>query len=314
MMTGKTDEGAAIAKSIGLSILTGLVGGGPVIVDPKVWSDMTSNILIENNLLFFSAKDQFVCVDTETGSKLWSIFLPEKETAKAFIHFDGDNIVLVNTGSCKNEGKIIKYGKPYIAKYEKSTGNQAFFNELNVKSPINDIQITENGYFLISDETFSHYDINGNEKARLRYDSESAHEKYGNFRFFPDDNGSFSKSYIGDLTNYTPLFSYYQNKSMPMAVTDKGVIIFDDKFNIDNWFMIEQVFCPEVEAASNRLFRNYPYLINNSPDKTLGDIYLIDKQGKNNGALQIKQPISEINDYLFFKNNNTLVLVNKSFL
>jgi len=314
MMTGKTNEGGAIAASVGLSILSGLVGGGVVTVNAKVWSDMTSNILYEDNSVFFSAKDQFVCVDMETGNKVWRVVLPEKESAKVFIGFDGDNIVLVNTGSCLNEGKVIKYGKPYIAKYEKSTGNQIFFNLLNVKSPVKDVFISENGYYVISDETFSHYDADGNEKARLRYDDDSAREKYGNFLFFSDENGLLSGNYIQDLVNYTPLSNYYQYKLMPLAVTNKGVIIFNEDYKIENWIAAQQVFYPEVEANSYKLFRNHTYLVNENADETLHDIYLIDKQGNNNGSLPIKQTIARMNNYIYYKDNHTLTLIPKSSL
>lgn len=314
MMTGKTNEGGAIAASVGLSILSGLVGGGVVTVNAKVWSNMTSNILYEDNSVFFSAKDQFVCVDMETGNKVWRVVLPEKESAKVFIHFDGDNIVLVNTGSCLNEGKVIIYGKPYIAKYEKSTGNQIFFNLLNVKSPVKDVFISENGYYIISDETFSHYDADGNEKARLRYDDDSAREKYGNFLYFSGDGGLLSGNYIQDLVNYTPLSNYYQYNLMPMAVTDKGVIIFNDDYKIKNWIMNQQVFYPIIKTNSKKIFRNHTYLINDSMDESINDVYLIDEQGNDNGSLSIKQTIEEMNNYIYYKNNNTLTLIPKSSL
>jgi outer membrane protein assembly factor BamB len=314
MMSGKTNEGGAIAASIGLSVLSALVGGGVVTVDAKVWSDMTSNILYGNNHIFFSAKSQFVCIEIETGMEVWRVTLPEKETAHTFIHFDGDHIILTNTGSCLNEGKEIKYGKPYIAKYEKFTGEQTFFSLLDVKSPIKDVFISENGYYLISNETFSHYDLEGNEKARLRYDGETASEKYGNFLFFSDDNDFLANNYINVNGEYKTLSGYYKNKLIPMAVTVKGVMIFNEDYSIENWFTIKQVYHPKIEAKSNKLCRNYSYLWEKNLDESSHQIFLIDELGNNNGSLQIKNPISKAKDFIYYRENNRLTLISKSVL
>jgi len=316
MKTGKTNEGGAIAASIGLSVLSGLVGGGTVMVDAKVWSDMTSNLLYDNKFVFFSAKDEFVCVEIETGKEVWRVTLPEKETAKTFIRFDNEHIAVVNTGSCLKEGKEIQYGKPFLAKYEKATGKQTFFSLLDVKSPVKDVYISTNGYYLISNETFSHYDLAGNEKVRLRYDGEEAIKKYGQFLFFTDDKDILSDNFIKDAGSFKSISSFYQNKLLPMAVTNKGLIIFSNEYKVENWFTEQQVFYPTIEANSNKLYRNYTYLRSNDADaaKSLLDVYLIDKQGNDNGVLPINFPVSNMNDFIYYKNNNTLTLISKSLL
>ncbi len=315
MKTGKKNEGGALAASIGLSVLSGLVGGGAVIRDAKVWADMTSNLLYSNDFVFFSAKDDFICVEIKTGKEVWRVTLPEKETAKSFLRFDNDHIIMVNIGSCLKEGIEIKYGKPFIAKYEKATGKQTFFSLLDVKSPVKDVYISSNGYYIISDETFSHYDLDGNEKVRLRYDGEKAVEKYGQFLFFSDDKDILSDNFIKDAGIYKSLSSYYQNKLLPMAITNRGLIIFSNDYKIENWFTKQQVYYPTInEANSNKLFRNYTYLRKDDLDESLYNIFLIDYQGNYNGSLQIKQPISEMSDFLFYKNNNILTLIPKSLL
>jgi hypothetical protein len=183
-----------------------------------------------------------------------------------------------------------------------------------LKSPVKDVFISENGYYVISDETFSHYDADGNEKARLRYDGEKMLEKYGNFLFFSGDDGLLSGNYIQNVVNYNSLSSYYQNKLMPLAVTDKGVIIFNEDYKIKNWFTIQQVFYPEVEAKVNKLFRSYTYTKENNRDEIFDFIYLIDDKGNNNGTLKIKKPISTMKEFLYFKTNNTFTLIPKSLL
>ena len=316
MKTGKKNEGGAMAASIGLSVLSGLVGGSSVIVDAKVWSDMTSNLLYNNDFIFFSAKDEFVCVEITTGKEVWRVTLPEKETAKTFLRFDDEHIIVVNIGSCLKEGIEIKYGKPFIAKYEKATGKQTFFSLLDVKSPVKDVFITTNGYYLISEETFSHYDLDGNEKVRLRYDGEEALEKYGQFLFFTDDKDILSDNYIKDAGIYKSISGYYKNKILPMAVTNRGLIIFSNEYKVENWFTKQQVFYPTIETNSNKLYRNYTYLRRNDADadKSLFDVYLIDNQGNNNGMLPIKLPISNMNEFIYYVDNNTLTLISKSLL
>jgi hypothetical protein len=316
MKTGKKNEGGAMAASIGLSVLSGLVGGGGVVVDAKVWSDMTSNLLYDNKFVFFSAKDEFVCVEIKTGKEVWHVTLPEKETAKTFIRFDNEHIVVVNTGSCLKEGKEIQYGKPFIAKYEKASGKQIFFNLLDVKSSVKDIFISPSGYYLISGETFTHYDLDGKEKVRLRYEGDEAIKKYGQFLFFTDDKDILSDNYINDAGIYKSLSGYYQNKLLPIAVTNKGLIIFSNEYKVENWFTKQQVFYPTIEANLNKLYRNYTYLRRNDADgdKTLLDVYLIDKQGNNNGVLPINLPVSNMNDFIYYKNKNTLTLISKNLL
>jgi hypothetical protein len=294
-----------------------LLGGSTnVNVDAKVWSDMTSNLLFDNDFVFFSAKDEFVCVEIKTGKEIWNVTLPEKEAANTFIRFDNEHIVLVNTGSCLKEGKEIRYGKPFIAKYEKATGKQTFFNLLDVKSPVKDVFITPNGYYLISDETFSHYDLDGKEKVRLRYDGEEAVNKYGKFLFFTDDKDILSDNYIKDAGIYKPVSNYYKNKFLPMAVTNRGLIIFSNDYKIENWFTKQQVFYPAIEAGTNTLYRNYTYLRRNEADadKSLFDVYLIDKQGNNNGVLPIQLPVSKMKEFIYFDNKNTLTLISNGLL
>ena len=316
MKCGKTNEGGALAASIGLSVLSGLVGGGVVNVDAKVWTNMTSNLLYTDDLVFFTAKDEFVCVEIETGKEVWRVTIPEKETAETFIRFDNDQIIVVNIGSCLKEGKEIRYGKPFIAKYEKATGTQIFFSLLDVKSPVKDVFISSNGYYIISDETFSHYDSDGNEKVRLRYDGVEAVEKYGQFLFFTDDEDILSDNYIKDAGSYKSISSYYQNRLLPMAVTNRGLIIFSNDYKVENWFTAQQIYYPTIEANSNKLYRNYTYLRRNNADadKSLIDIYLLDKQGNNNGVLPIEFPISKMNNFIYYINKETLTLISKSLL
>ncbi|WP_123985304.1 outer membrane protein assembly factor BamB family protein [Taibaiella soli] len=118
--------GVAIAASIGIGAATGLLTPVAVVPAVRFQTGMKSNIVFDNQNIYFADKESIVCWNINTGAVLWENELPSKKTSSSELFIAGENIYLVNKGHLGNK----EMGQPFIAAYNKQTGAKLFFEEL----------------------------------------------------------------------------------------------------------------------------------------------------------------------------------------
>jgi len=124
----KTSKGRAMSvfASIGVGIASGLLT--PVAVVPVVrpQTGLKSNILFDDQQIYFADRENIVCWNIATGTVLWQNELPSEKARGSEIFMNGENIYLVNRAVFKGKDA----GQPSIAAYNKNTGTKLFFEEL----------------------------------------------------------------------------------------------------------------------------------------------------------------------------------------
>jgi outer membrane protein assembly factor BamB len=347
MSTGKKDELGAAAKNIGVGVLSGLsmaMGGGPVTgtIKANEFSGMVSNIFTCDGHIFFAAKDNLVCVEKETGKEIWRTNLPQKKTAKSVLLEDGESVVLANKSYCLKNGEFFRYGTPYIAKFDKTTGEQIFSEDLDTKLYIQDVQLTERGYYVITENELLQFGTDGKLNAKLDLSENNA--QYGNNIRLLINNDSFIKNFVKKDQIFIPLENYLANPSIPALETEDGLLILDSDLDVLQWIPKNEIFYIVVQNDKTNLLRNVKYnsikdeirdleweikfgsIAKNKSRKQrlekikeeghdiLHDVYSADITGKMLGKKEIYEAIVPTKEHFYFSTENGLTLVSKGTL
>jgi len=116
--------GANVA-GLALGLLTGtfVVSTGHDLV-----SNINSDIASDSLNHYFASKEYLVALNLN-GKVVWKTKLPTG-TSSSTLFYTKDTIYMINMGEAKYNGRTSDYGKPYLAAYDKKTGNQLFMNNI----------------------------------------------------------------------------------------------------------------------------------------------------------------------------------------
>jgi len=345
MSTGKKGEVGAAAATVGLYALGALTGN---IVTGSVkaneFSGMTSNILVCGDHIFFAAKDNLVCVEKTTGKEMWRAELPDKKTANSVLLDDEGHVVLANKSYCFKNNEFHRYGIPYIAKFDKTSGEQLFSENLDTKLYIQDVQLTENGYYVITENELLQFGEDG--KLNVKMDLSENNEQYGNNLELLTENYPFARYFVQEGHSFVPLKNYLVDPTVPAVETENGVLILDADLDIQQWLPKEQIFYITTENIQNKLLRSTKYIsLKNELDdiewkinsgltplyqikklkqrfnqikienhSLLRDIFLVDHDGNMQNKIEISEPVTSTKDHFYFTSENGLTLVSKAAL
>ena len=238
MKTGKFDHG----KAIGMSIASGLLGGGPVA--PEKISGLASNLLKIDDKVYISASHELYCLNYNTGHEIWHAQLDERKTGEAFLFSHHDKLILINKGNSYREGNYQKYGQPYIAVFDITTGQENSFKELDVESPVKEVYYTkDDGFYLMTSESLMFYDYIGNLKCKFGGSKTQKDIVENNISI--SRNQTFYTSSKENPDQYYSLYSLKTDSSSLIIQTTNGFSFFDKQCTSDRSFSNEQV---------NRLF------------------------------------------------------------
>jgi len=306
MPTGKKDVVKAFVINFGLTILytfAATFGGGIYganFVRADLYNGMSSEMLFNNEQIFFSAKENLICVDAKSGKMVWQTRLPLKKTASTKLIDDGQNIIVVNKGYCFKNGLKIKYGYPYIAKYDKTTGQQIFLNVVGDNNQIEDVAVTSSGYYLITLSTVYYYDFGGKLITKKDFHT-SGNNSYGDL-FSYISNPLF---YIKNVDNFTPLSNSNFRDSVICIRTADGVLSIDSTLNVKSWHTNQEIFEPTFQYNSTIILQRPE---TNNPDGTFTkkSFYIIDTSGKLINTISSNLGLINFNNSVFYINGNAL--------
>ena len=90
---------------------------------------INSNWLIKGDSIFLADAKNVYCFDHELN-KLWETSLPEGVGCKSHLCLDGDVLRMMGFGVAFQQNKTVKFGKPFIATYDRKTGKQQGFTTM----------------------------------------------------------------------------------------------------------------------------------------------------------------------------------------
>jgi hypothetical protein len=166
--TATKDFTKSVLKSVGslakhallLSVTTALTRGLyhyksdiHIFTSSDVTTSLASNILHHNGLHYIADRNNVACIDADFRPK-WETDLPARKASHSQLFERNSSIWMLNDGygMKENKGKV-KSGKPFLASFDASTGQQQSFMYLTTKKDIiEDSYITSDGVFLVFDD------------------------------------------------------------------------------------------------------------------------------------------------------------------
>lgn len=289
-ITGKKDyTGTAIANAAGVA--TGLLTGTFVIATGhNLVRDLVSNVLLDSSYIYLASKEQLAKIDKQTGEIVWKNPFPKDFSSKSFIFINDSLVYMINYGFAFMGNRQLNFGKPFIAAYDRLTGNQKYFSFLDVKDePILDFQVLNNEIFLVFKNRIAKY---SKETGVLIIERDFPDDSFGELEYFVG-NQVFVKSDNDDL------ISLHQSDTNKVFVfTNQGKTLSVDKqLNISKTIEYEDL---SIYSLS---LKDYKFLVKSN--KTI----IIDSKGKRVAEMDISSNAFLIGETLYDIQNDSLLAI-----
>lgn len=123
---------AANAAGLALGVLTGTF---IVSTAPDIVRDVVSNILVDSTRIYIASQTKIACINHQ-GDAVWSVPFHKDMASKSYIFEADDRIYMINHGYAVMGYREISYGTPFIAAFDRESGNQIFLQTLDGKKEI----------------------------------------------------------------------------------------------------------------------------------------------------------------------------------
>ncbi|NOU47075.1 MAG: PQQ-like beta-propeller repeat protein [Bacteroidales bacterium] len=158
-VTGAKDyTGTIAANAAGLAL--GLLTGSFVVTTGyDMVSELVSNVIVDSNAIYFASKEEIVCLNQD-GQTIWSRQFPKKMASKSSIFAKDGFIYMINEGAAVMGYGTVDYGTPFIAAFDKITGEQLFLTLISdKKDQINGFKINNDTAILLFNDRISTYSL-----------------------------------------------------------------------------------------------------------------------------------------------------------
>lgn len=255
--TGVEDVKGMLLKGVGalaLGIATGMVSGGLGYVTyvptySNVIIGMVSNVLLEDSCYYVADRRCITCLDRQLGTR-WRTDLPDKRSSYSRLFMMGDKLYMLNYGYALKDGsKKVKNGRPFIACYDKHSGEEIYFNQLTTqKDMIEDAYISEDeALYMLFDDGLAYQYLNDSIVDISLWDT----EKYGRLHALVK-NGVYR--YRRDKEDFIHLES---SADYCMVSNDKmDIFEVDKKLNVRTRYGAESIYDTYYALDAYRLIGN----------------------------------------------------------
>lgn len=122
-------------------------------IEKNVITKLYADVIRCDSLYYFSDRRNVVCLDSRFQT-VWEHELPSKTAARSVLLADDSLLYMLNMGyGLKNWGMPKKMGRPFIAAFDRRTGQQQFMNMLTMrKDMVADAMLTGRGVYMMFDD------------------------------------------------------------------------------------------------------------------------------------------------------------------
>jgi outer membrane protein assembly factor BamB len=288
--TGKKDYSGTIAAnlvSFGLSML--LKSDMDVYTGYALFTDIVSNALVDSSSICIANKSSVVRLGLD-GSIIWEKNLPRKMGGKSNIFVKDGSLYMINYGYAFMEGKLVSYGKPFIASFNKNTGNQSYLNTIGYKNEIlKAYHIKEDTLLLLSKNRIFKYSLkSGFELWETRYKTDSLGEltQFASADMYLPKDSIYTNLYLSDSTN-----TYvYTNKN--------NLMILNNELVLQKTIPVNDIFYCYLDVNGYKFLENGNFTV------------VVDKRGLKVAELNISGNILLKGNRLFEVEGNSLAEIN----
>jgi hypothetical protein len=265
-ITGKKDYTEATAlNAVGLA--AGLLTGNFVMsTGHNLVRDLVSNSIINPTSIYFASREQLVKLNKQSGEIEWCAKFPSGLASKSTIFMNDSILFMVNKGMAFMGNRQLHFGKPFLAAFNKRTGEKVFFSLINAKEdPILNFQELDKEIFLVFKNRVQKYSL---ETGTMIAEKEFPKEEFGELKYFVGDQ-VYVKTQGGDLANLT------QSDSTKLFLfTNQGkTLSIDRDLNITKTILYQDLCLYYWRTKDYKLFaKDRKTLIVNNAGKTIAEI------------------------------------------
>jgi outer membrane protein assembly factor BamB len=236
--------GGIIGGLIG-GLIAGAITGGFYVTYPiynynalktgsDVISGIASNVLINNDFIYFASKDTLTKLNKHTGQPTWKCTFEKDITSNSFIFLNGNELYMINNGFAFRGQSQIDYGKPFIAAFNATTGKQKYLQLLNKNDgPVIDFKLIDNEIYLLFKNAIGKYDL---ESGKQILETTFSKAVIGDLEYFAGN-----QYFIANRDDSFLFIDQYDLSTIQIYTTTRKIITLDEQFNVMHTINYENI-------------------------------------------------------------------------
>lgn len=152
--TGVANTGANIAAAAAATAESMISGMPALYPSPEKTHGMQSGITLMGDDYVYAGRNEIFCV-SERGIELWRKKLPDEMTGKSYIWTDKEHVYLLNSGIAFMYFRPVAVARPYIARYNKLSGDMEYSKPIDVGEYTKALAVSENEVAILNGNVFS---------------------------------------------------------------------------------------------------------------------------------------------------------------
>jgi len=255
LRTGKDDYTKTLAMNtvgLGLALLTGT---GYIYTGYDSYHGFASNLLMDNDWIYFVSKDNFVCIDI-AGELIWEKTYEKNYTSASEIFFIDENVIMINKGFAYNNNYMVKRGVSFIAAYNRKNGEQEYFNTIKKNRIIYDYILKQDTLVILTGDGIFNYSISS---GSLIKEISADMSKTGFLKYFPEPDLIYilDKDSCFRILTRTDITKYY------VATDDEKIVVFDESFEDIRKFTQDEIYLRYLSSGDYNFIarKNKTYIL-----------------------------------------------------
>jgi hypothetical protein len=208
--------------------------------------ELSSNILTDNGVVYFAAKEKMIAVSME-GKLLWELDLKEFPVSKMLLYKKGGTLMLVNLGLAKYADNYVIYGSPFVLSVDPENGKVKSHSNLGGIENLVDFVITDKS-LVFAGKTIVMEVKEGMEAAETLLTIDAG--KYGNFAEFIDGSLYYTEkeSFYVSMNFINDNLLYFRADNNKIYGIDKGALAYE--YHLTDIYRLEKKFDNKLLIAS----------------------------------------------------------------
>jgi len=246
-VTGKKDYTETIGKNV-VGVALGVLTGTAVISSgPNLVRDLASNVLLDDNFIYFASKEKLSKINIITGKISWTYPLDKKTTSKSLIFTKNSLVFMINQGYANFGNKKIDFGDPFILALNAGTGKLEYLRTVGTRDDFILDYKTVNDKLLfvlkdrilrlsfLSNDKFEEKTLNTTDYGELKYFA-------GSRTIFKREGSILSNLVTSDSTKY-------------FVQTNKGItLVLDNEFEVSNQYNNSDLYFYYKDTVDYKFF------------------------------------------------------------
>ena len=223
-------------------------------------NNIVSNALIDSSSVFLAAKNEIFKIDIQSGNLLWQNYFPEKWASKSSIFSYDTTIYMINKGyvNLLSYGySDLKYGKPFIAAFDKQTGEQRYLKFADHRGRfIQSFGVFGDALFLVFSDKISKFDL---KTGNLISEKVFKRKEIGELKYFASER-VFMTNYFGNM-QFLPEHNF---PTLHVFNDFDELLTIDDQFKVTNIVKKKDIWIYYFGSKDLAFFYNESAIGNNT--------------------------------------------------